>query len=80
MRPGELEPLGRPKVEYADGETEGGTHGQSKVGGTGGGTFPEDAEEENGSHWRSDEAKNTLEYVKEVEPLDGINGDGEDDG
>lgn len=80
MWPGELEPLGRPQVEDADGETEGSTDGQGKVGGTRGGTLPEDAEEEDGSHRRSNEAKNTLEHVEEVESLDGINGDGEDDG
>ena len=85
--PGELKPLRRPEVEHADDEAEDRACGQGEVGGTHRSALPEDAQQEDGSHRRRDEAEYRLEDVEEVETLDGVDGyghgygdDGTDDG
>ena len=80
MGPWELQPFGWPEVEDADDKTECRTDGECKIGSPCRCTFPEDAEHEDCSHRWSNEAEYRLEDVKEVEALDGVNGDGEYNG
>ena len=76
MRPLHGEPCGRPQIENAYGQAEDGAHRQTHIGGAGRTTLPEDAKQEDGCHGRGNEAQHGLEYVKQVQTLDGIDGHG----
>ena len=80
MRPGEMQPLWWPEVEYAYDEAESRADSQSKVGSSCCCLLPEDAQYKDGSHWRGNETKYRLEDVEEVEVLDAVNSNCKDNG